>query len=282
MRVCGFYFLANETVNMRAYFKMFKIMLYLGILLPPTILFKKLKLPGYKIWPHMVHWSLCKAMNIEVTTVGKPVEGPPTLFVSNHVSWVDILVLGHVIRGCFIAKKDMIDWPILGYLSSLQRTIFIDRDRRTDVRAQRDEMHSRMQRGDDLILFPEGTTSNGGGVLPFKSALFGVTENFLQMEPDAQGRVMELMIQPVTLVYKRVNNMPTIRANRPRVAWYGDMEVGSHFKQFLRLMKVEVEVHFHEPVSRNLFKTRKELAAYCHRTIENKLLESLRYGVAGT
>lgn len=261
---------------MREYYRILKSLFYFGILLPPTIIFKKLRLPGYKAWPHLVHRSICNALNVRVKIFGTPLEGPPTLFVCNHVSWIDIIVLGHVIKGCFIAKKDMIEWPVLGYLSTLQRTIFINRERRTDVHDQRREMQDRMHNGDNLILFPEGTTSDGGRVLPFKSSLFGVTENAMHLTPDDHGGIQELMVQPVTIVYKKINNLPTIRANRPSVAWYGDIEMGPHLKGVLKLLKVEVEVHFHEPVSRNIFKTRKELSSYCHRTIENRLFESLR------
>ena len=158
--------------------------MFFAILLPPTIIFKKLKIPGYKAWPHLVHRSICFALNIKVKTIGAPLDGPPTLFVSNHVSWIDIVVLGHVMKACFIAKKDMIEWPVLGYLSTLQRTIFVNRERRTDVVAQRREMQERIHNGDNLILFPEGTTSDGGRVLPFKSALFGVTEKAMHLEVD--------------------------------------------------------------------------------------------------
>lgn len=250
--------------------------MFFAVLLPPTIIFKKLRFPGYKAWPHLVHRSLCSALNVKVRTFGVPLEGPPTLFVSNHVSWLDILVLGHVIKACFIAKKEMSEWPILGYLSSLQRTIYINREQRSEIAEQRKELQERLHNGDSLILFPEGTTSDGGRMLPFKSSLFGVTETAMHLQPDEQGRIQELMVQPVTLVYKRINNMPTIRSNRPSVAWYGDIEMGSHLRGVLNLLKIEVEVHFHEPVSRNLFKTRKELSAYCARTIENRLFESLR------
>ncbi len=261
---------------MREYYRIFKILLYFAVLLPPTIIFKKLKFPGYKAWPHLVHRSLCNALNVKVRTYGDPLEGPPTLFVSNHVSWIDIIVLGHVIKACFIAKKEMSDWPVLGYLSSLQRTIFIDREKRSDIAEQKKVLQDRMHNGDNLILFPEGTTSDGGSVLPFKSSLFGITETAMHLQPDEQGRIQELMVQPVTLVYKRINNMPTIRSSRSSVAWYGDAEMAPHVKGVLNLLKIEVEVHFHEPVSRNIFKTRKELSAYCQRTIENRLISSLR------
>jgi len=261
---------------MREYYRIFKALFFFAILLPPTIISKKLRLPGYRAWPHLVHRALCHALNVKVKTFGTPLEGPPTLFVSNHVSWIDIVVLGHVINACFIAKKDMAGWPILGYLSTLQGTIFVDRDRRADVVDQRQEMQDRMHEGDNLILFPEGTTSDGGRVLPFKSALFGVTETAMHLAEDDQGRTQDLMVQPVTIVYRKINGMPTIRANRPSVAWYGDMDMRPHLKGVLNLLKIDVEVHFHEPVSRHLFKTRKELSAYCHRTIENHLIDTLR------
>ncbi len=261
---------------MREYYRIFKALFFFAILLPPTIITKKLRFPGYKKWPHIVHQALCYSLNIKVKTFGEPLEGPPTLFVCNHISWIDILVLGNVIKGCFVAKKDMKSWPIIGYLSSLQRTIFVDREKRSDVVEQKKEMQDRIHNGDNLILFPEGTTSDGGSLLPFKSSLFGVTETEMHIEPDAEGRMQELMVQPVTIVYKRINNMPTTRFTRPSVAWYGDMEMKPHLKGVLNLLKIEVEVHFHEPVSRNLFKTRKELSAYCQRTIENHLLNSLR------
>lgn len=261
---------------MRKYFKLLKIAVYLGVLLPPTILLKRLKLPGYKAWPHWVHKSMCNALDINVKTYGHPLEGSPTLFVSNHVSYLDIIILGHVIKGCFVAKRDMIDWPVLGYLSTLQRTIFVDREKRSEVHLQREEMQDRIKGGDSLILFPEGTTSDGGTVLPFKSSLFGVTENYIHPQLNEKGRPIELMVQPVTLIYRRINSMPTNRMNRPGVAWYGDMEIGPHFRNFLKLNSVDVEIHFNEPVSRNLFKTRKELAAYCQRTIEKHMEKRLR------
>ncbi len=262
---------------MRTYFRIVKALFYLTVLLPPTILLKKIRFPGYKIWPHWVHGNLCRALNIRIMTEGRPHEGATTLFVSNHVSWVDILVLGKVIKGaCFIAKQEMSGWPVLGYLAGLQRTIFIDRGRRSDAVNQKQELHDRMKEGDNLILFPEGTTSDGARVLPFKSALFGVTEKVMHLHVDEQGHVDELMVQPVTIVYRRINNMPVNRNSLFKVAWIGDMDLGPHLWSFLRLLKVEVEVHFHKPVSRNLFKTRKELATYCHRTVEKRLQDCLR------
>ena len=272
-----------RRIAMRVYFRIAKALAYMMVLLPPTILFHKFRIPGYKRLPHMVHGSLCNALNIRIRTVGQPIQnGRPVLYVCNHISWIDILVLGRILKGaCFVARGDMAEWPLIGYLATLQRTIFINRNKRSDVHNQKQELHERMQNGDNLILFPEGTTSDGSRVLPFKSALLGVTEQVMHVEDEAAGQRKPLMVQPVTLVYRRINNMPVLRSTLPKVAWYGDMELTPHLKAFLKLLCVDVEVHFHEPVSRNLFKSRKELASYCHRTIEKRLVDTLRGRQAG-
>jgi 1-acyl-sn-glycerol-3-phosphate acyltransferase len=283
----------------RTYYRIFKAVVYLAVLLPPTIILKKIRFPGYKKWPHRVHKSLCSAFNVDVAVFGEQIEDQPTLFVSNHVSWVDILVLGGVLKGSFIAKDDMSRWPVLGYMATLQRTIFINREKRTDVSNQKKIIQDRLMSGDNLILFPEGTTSEGGRVLAFNSSLFGVAEfpeDKIRVEEakkyipkyDDDGKEIDqpeeeettgLLIQPVTIVYRRINNMPAIRTSRPLVAWFGDMAIGPHFKKFIGLNRVEVEIHFHQPVSRNVFKSRKELSSYCQRTVANKLIERLRGGV---
>ena len=283
---------------MRSYYRVLKAIIYLIILLPPTIFFKKIRFPGYKKWPPRVHRALCSAFNVNVKVFGKQIEDQPVLFISNHVSWIDIWVLGGVLKGCFIAKDDMTNWPVLGYMATLQRTIFINRKKRTDVSLQKQIIQDRLLSGDNLILFPEGTTSEGGRVLPFNSSLFSVVEfpdDHIRREEarnytpkfDEEGSEISvpieddklgILIQPVTLVYRRINNMPAIRTSRPLVAWFGDMAIGPHFKKFINLSRVETEIHFHMPVSRNVFKSRKELSSYCQRTVANKLIERLRGG----
>jgi len=180
------------------------------------------------------------------------------LFVANHVSYLDIIVLSSILDASFIAKSEVADWPVLGLLARLQRTLFVER-RRPRAANQRDAISERLGVGDSLILFPEGTSNDGQHVLPFKSALFSVAER--------RGTGKPLTIQPVSLAYTRLDGIPLHRAFRPHYAWFGDMTLMPHMFQMLGMGRVTVEVIFHDPVIGDRFDTRKGLAEFCRRVI---------------
>ena len=118
-------------------------------------------------------------------------------------------------------------------------------------------MIRRLENGDNLILFPEGTSSDGNAVLPFKSALFSVA----QVEPHGRP----LLVQPVSLAYTRLDGMPVGRALRPYFAWYGDMTLAPHFWEVAGLGHTTVDVVFHSPVTIAGYESRKALADHCRR-----------------
>jgi 1-acyl-sn-glycerol-3-phosphate acyltransferase len=161
------------------------------------------------------------------------------LFVANHASYLDITVLGALIRGSFVAKAEIADWPFFGLLAKLQRTVFIER-RSAQAAKHRDEIARRLEAGDDLILFPEGTSSDGNRILPFKSALFSVAER------EVEGR--PLTVQPVSVAYLKLDGLPIGREWRPNVAWYGAMNLLKHAWNLFTLGKLTVEVGFHPPL----------------------------------
>ena len=183
----------------------------------------------------------------------------PILFVSNHCSYSDIMVLGSVITGSFVAKAEVASWPFFGLLAKLQNTVFIER---TGIRAreQRDGMVKRLTAGDNLILFPEGTSDDGNRVLPFKSALFSVAQH-----PLANGKTVK--IQPISIAYTQLDGIPAGRALKPYFAWYGDMELPSHIWELAGLGLITVELIFHPPVTMSEFGSRKALSAHCHETV---------------
>ncbi len=183
----------------------------------------------------------------------------PTLFVSNHCSYSDVTVLGSVISGSFVAKSEVARWPVFGYLAKLQNSVFVDRAG-IKAREQRDGMIQRLAAGDNLILFPEGTSDDGNRVLPFKSALFSVAQHRFE-----NGDTVK--IQPVTIAYTRLDGMPTGRALKPYFAWYGDMELVSHIWELAGLGLITVEIVFHTPVEMSAFGSRKALAAHCHEAV---------------
>ena len=154
-----------------------------------------------------------------------------------------------------VAKAEVGQWPLFGWLAKLQRTIFVDRRCRRSV-DQRDEMTERLRAGDDLILFPEGTSNDGNRVLPFKSSLFSVAEK--------SGQVP---VQPVSVAYTHLDGVPLGRYLRPLIAWYGDMDLATHLWHAAGLGWVTAVVEFHPPATVEELGSRKALSEYCQRQI---------------
>ena len=207
------------------------------------------------------YWgSVCKIVGLEVVTHGQLCRLRPTLYLSNHASYLDILVLGSLLEAAFIAKKEVGQWPGIGILAKLGRTVFVDRRPRKSLE-QRDEMLGRLADiGESLILFPEGTSNDGNHVLPFKSALLSVAEQLAKGDNA-------LPIQPISVAYTRLAGLPMGRGWRPFYAWYGDMELAPHLWFFLGLGRTRVEVTFHDVVSLEQFASRKALADHCHDVV---------------
>lgn len=201
--------------------------------------------------PMLYHRLCCRIFGIEVAITGTPSSAHPTLFVSNHMSYLDITVLGSVIRGSFVAKADVARWPLFGWLAKLQRTVFVDRQRASTV-AQGTIMRNRLLAGDNLVLFPEGTSSDGNRTLRFKSSLLVVADVTVDGQPIA--------VQPVSIAYAQLDGMPMGRLIRPYFAWYGDMELASHLWRMAGLGTVTVAVHFHPPTTVVACGSRKDLA----------------------
>jgi 1-acyl-sn-glycerol-3-phosphate acyltransferase len=201
--------------------------------------------------PRFYHRRVMRLFGFRIVVRGTPSAVRPTLFVSNHTSYFDIEVLASLLDVSFIAKSDMMDWPFFGWLAKLQRSVFVDR-RPSNVGEHTNQVAARLAAGDNLVLFAEGTTSDGNRLLPFKSALFSVAE---QAAPDRP-----VVIQPVSIMATALDGMPLGRFLRPLYAWYGDMPLLSHAWEALKLGHITVVVEFHEPFAASGL-ARKELAA---------------------
>jgi 1-acyl-sn-glycerol-3-phosphate acyltransferase len=188
-------------------------------------------------------------LGVKVSIRGELAAHQPCLFVSNHSSWLDIVVLGAVLPGCFVAKSAIAQWPFISWVAKLGRTVFVSRSRGS-VGRERDELNQRLNRGDNIILFPEGTTSDGARVLPFSSAFL--------MLADAAAKPW---VQPVTLVYDGLDGLPVQYRNRAEIAWYGDMDMASHYNKIGRRKSVHATMILDEPMPPGMFPNRKELSA---------------------
>lgn len=213
-------------------------------------------------FPIFYHRLCCRIFGISIDVRGRISAERPTLFVGNHTSYLDIMVFGALMPVSFIAKTEVGSWPLFGWLARLQRTVFVDRQRRT-ARAQRDDIGRRLAAGDNLMLFPEGTSNDGNRVLPFRSALFGAAE----LRANAAGPGKPVTVQPVSIAYSRLDGVPIGYTLRPLFAWYGDMEMGGHLWQVAGLGRITVVVEFHPPTSVAEFASRKALAEHCRRQV---------------
>lgn len=219
-----------------------RLALYLSwtiLLLPAQIAAVLLGLDLARRLPRFYHRVCCRLIGLDVVHRGAIAASRPILFVANHTSYLDITVLGSLIDVSFVAKAEIADWPLFGLLAKLQRSVFIERRASHSVR-HRDEIGKRLDAGDALVIFPEGTTDDGNRVLPFKSALFAVAERTVSGTP--------LLVQPISIAYVRLDGMPVGREWRPYYAWYGGMELPGHLWQVLGLGTVTVEVQFHPPL----------------------------------
>jgi len=208
----------------------------------------------------------CRAGGITVVVHGAAERRRPVLYVSNHLSYLDIIVLGSVLPANFVAKAEVVDWPVIGIMSRLNDTILIDRQVR-GMRAQCAMLRSHLEKGNSLILFPEGTSGDGNYMLPFRSSLFDVASAGYAGEP--------VRVQPVSLAYTRLNGCPVPRWQRPLFAWYGDMPLAGHIWRCLGLGRSRADVVFHEPVRLADFPSRKMLAGHCERQIARGVRDAL-------
>jgi 1-acyl-sn-glycerol-3-phosphate acyltransferase len=204
--------------------------------------------------PRAHHRLTAGIIGLRVRCDGAPVQDPSVLFVSNHVSYFDVIALGSLLDAGFVAKSDVAAWPVFGFLARLCRTVFIDR-RATDPRSQIGNIRARLDTPDSLIVFPEGTSSDGSRVLPFKSTLFAAVES------------SAVLIQPISIRYARLNGIPIGRAYRPFYAWFGDMDLAPHLWSALSLGSAEIIIRFHDPVRASDFADRKALANHCYRQV---------------
>ena len=180
----------------------------------------------------------------------------PLLIASNHVSWTDISVLGSMVDASFVAKSEVAGWPVIGWLSSLQRCVYVDRDRRRKAGDQAGEIAGRLSARQAIILFAEGSTGDGNRMLPFKSTLFGAAARAIA---ERCGR-HRLHPARGACLYAAARHADGA-AHRPLAAWIGDQDLLPHARALLLEGGIDVEVHFGEPVAFSAGASRKAVAA---------------------
>ena len=194
------------------------------------------------------------------------------LYVSNHVSWIDILCLGSLLDAQFIAKKEVAEMGLFGFLAKLNHTFFIDNTNQRKSFSYNEIIQAKLLKKQNLILFPEGTTSDGNSVRSFKSSFFEST-NLPKYYPEKENDFIDVC--PISLCYKDKNNLPMGIFYRRYVAWQGDYPLLRLMKIFLLSGPVSIDIIIHNSVNLSKFKNRKELSNYCQNTIQNAITKEL-------
>jgi 1-acyl-sn-glycerol-3-phosphate acyltransferase len=238
-------------------------------------LFPVQMLAQYFNWPirHPIarwwHRTILWAVGVRVRMVGTPSTGRPLLFASNHVSWTDVMAIGSLTDVTFIAKAEVKSWPAMGQIAKLQRTIFVEREHKRSAGRQAGAVAERLTDGEAIVLFAEGTTSDGTFLLPFKSTLVGAAAL------AAGGDEGTVLVQPVAIAYTRLHGMPMGRRERSITGWIGDEALVPHVLALLRERAFNAEVHFGEPIEFRRGMNRKEVTREAEARVRAMLSEAI-------
>lgn len=207
---------------------------------------------------------LRRILNIKVTVAGDAgqLEGGGCVIISNHLSYVDGIVLGSLFPVVFVSKREVKKWPVVGLWTILCGTIFVDRQRKKLVRLLVAETSKKLNEGANILLFPEGHATNGERMLPFQTV------------PLAAPLRNRSIIVPVTLVYKSIDDKAVSKANRDLVYCYDDMAFAPHVWQLLSLRSIEAMVTVRPKIECFRYEDnsagRKKLAADCYERVLGK------------
>lgn len=254
-----------------------RTVLLLSLLIVATLVMLPLQLLGLafdlklrRYLPRYWHKVACFVLGIRVRVHGRLQDGRPLMLAVNHCSWTDILVLSSVADVAFIAKMEVSEWPIFGTLAKLQKSVFIRREDKRSSGEQANDIAARMAAGEIVVLFPEGTTSDGNRLLPIKSSLFGAAAMAVPLAPEGVVHV-----QPVAIAYTGVHGMPMGRFHRPLVSWPGDVTLGPHLAGLLKVAAIDVDVCFGTPIAYTKDSNRKRISAKVEGDIRRMLLSKL-------
>ena len=214
-------------------------------------------LPGRSPWPQLFLGWAGWCAGLRVRTEGTPLRDH-VLFVSNHVTWLDILALGGAAPAVFVSRDDVEDWPLVGWAAGLNDTIYVARQARREVHGQADRLRRALAEGRAVALFPEGTTEGGHDVLPFRPSLFA------SLFPPLDG----VSVQPVAIDYGELAE---------EIAWVGEEPAGANAKRVVsRKGSIPVVLRFLAPVDPEKAGDRKQLAARAQAEVVEALALSGR------
>ena len=208
----------------------------------------------------LFHKILCAALGVRVAVRGR-LAGPAALIAANHVSWLDIPVLGSLLPLAFLAKSEVGQARLTRGIAELQGVVFVDRRQRRCIPEVNRQIARTLRDGVALVLFAEATTGDGNRLLRFRSS------HFEALRETLDAGASRALVQPVHIAYLRRAGVPLGRVGQPLVAWYGDMTFADHLWRLLRDGPFDCEITFGEPILFFRMSGRKEIASQAHASV---------------
>lgn len=252
---------------LRVLFLIFIIVPFLLVAVPLQFIITRLNLPGWTMLPRLFHKLMARFIGLEVKMIGQPETGKSTLVVANHISWTDVIAIGAVADVTFVARDDIGKWPVIGFMSTLQRTIYVQSSRKDAARTAPQEMARRLADGGAVCLFAEGQPDNGTHVLPFRSGLIAAAQRAM-IEAGAKY----VAIQPVAIAYTKLQGLPITRTDRTLIAWIKAKSVMENLRDILVGGTREVVVAFGQPMPLSEGSDRKAITQAVENEVRRKLV----------
>ena len=242
--------------NLRAGVRLLIAVIVIGFFALLLSLMTLLQLPMRRYMTHYCFKLVAKIMNLKLNVTGEVTQQRPVIFVANHSSYLDIIALGALLPSPFVSKQEVGQWPVIGFISKVGGTAFIDRNPRK-VRDNVAHLKQKLQEEKSMVVFPEGTTTDGNRIGAFHNSMFALAEAIEEPVP----------IQPIAIAYTRINNIPVGRFYRPLFAWYGDMELADHLWEILSMRSVTVDIKLLPPIHERKGMSRKQMAETSEKAV---------------
>ena len=223
---------------------------------------------GQRVISKAFHRIIRALLGLRISEQGAPSPIRPLILVANHISWLDIVTISSILPAIFVAQHDVATWPIFGRLAKLSPSIFVNRNRRLQVLKAINSISDALTADEAVAIFPEGTSTDGANVLPFRSSLFGsVRETLVRAE-----HLPAMFIQPVSVAY--------LGPNRRLAAWALEDEIPffPHLLQVACLRRIDVALTWGEPISADRSSDRKLLAKWLEEAVRGVVAEAHRPG----
>jgi len=204
---------------------------------------------GQRLVPQLYHRILRALLGLRISVQGSPSSHRPLLVVANHTSWLDIVVISSFLPVVFVAQHEVASWPIFGWLAQLQRSIFVNRDRRRQVQGTISCIADALTSGEVVAIFPEGTSTDGTQLFPFRPALVGAVHETLRRA----AHLPAILIQPVSVAYFGTNRRLAIWAREDEIKFV------PHLLQVISLQRIDVDLAWGDPVPADMSSDRKVL-----------------------